>query len=1050
VVSLAGDWAFRLDPADVGRREEWPRTALPDRIRLPGSTDEQGYGARTIGATVGKLTRVYSYVGPAWFQRRVDVPAQWAGRVITLTLERCHWETEVYVDGRLAGPPLNSLCAAQVHDLSRALTPGSHTLTIRVDNTLKIDIGQWGHSVTDETQTNWNGIVGRIELAAASPLGVDQVAVFPDVTKKQALVRAALRNATGSPASVTVEASVAPRGSAAAPSSATPTAHVRLDGSAGVAEFDLPMDGAELWDEFKPALYEATVVVRDAGGAEVDARTTAFGMRELGKRGTQLTVNARPIFLRGTLECCIFPLTGYPPTDKESWLRILRIAKSYGLNHLRFHSWCPPEAAFEAADEMGFLYQVEGPLWVGDRVDADPKRAAFYEEEVGRILRAYGSHPSFGLYSMGNELLLGGADSSWLQALLDRCRRDDPRRLYTCSSAPYDGRRNDDYFVSHAGADGTPLRGPGWLNSEVPGTTNDYRAAIAGSDRPIIAHELGQWAMYADLDEPALYTGALQARNFGVYRQSLEEHGMLNQARAFLDASGRFSVLLYRAEIERALRTPGLAGFQLLDVHDFPGQGTALVGMLNPFWKSKGLVTPEEFREYCAPVVPLARLARMVWTSGETLEATVDLANYGPGGVLAATAVWSLEDSSGIELARGSVGPPDAPTGGLTALGGIYLPLANCPAPAKLTLRLSMPGLDARNHYDVWVYPDHVPTSPGEGVTIADELDANALDSLAKGGKVLIRVNPEWGTGEIQGSFTPVFWCTRLFPGQPGTMGILCDPGHPAFARFPTESHADWQWWDLMNRSAPLVLDDTPPDYRPLVQVIDNFDRNHKLGIVFEARVGKGRLLVTSIDLATDLESRPEARQLLHSLLSYMGSTEFQPRWELPVSVLSRVIPSRPVTLEGAAAPDADALAGAVLRVRAGANVPSMTSPPWRPEHDSVMARRDGFAYSVNGGSWLDATSSAWHGHDLEVTVTCPPRFTGTLYTFFHDWNAQGRSARVTWNGSPLGMLRDHSRGFWLAVRVTAADSASGRLTLAAHTLWGPNIMMSELILVPR
>ena len=1043
-LSLDGEWRFRLDPYGVGTEERWFAARLPDRIRLPGSTDEQGFGTRTIDPAVGRLTRVYQYVGPAWYQRDVTVPEPWRGKRVTLFLERCHWETQVWIDDREIGVR-NSLISPQTHDVTSAVTPGEHRLTIRVDNTVKIDIGGWGHSITDETQTNWNGIVGRMELRASDPVWIEALDAFPDVEKRLARVRATVGNATGAPVSGSLRLK--------ATEGATRVEGTKAFEAAGehtTVEIDLALgDAVRLWDEFSPTLYHLTASLEATGGARKlsDERRVTFGMREFGRKGTQFVMNGRPIFLRGTLECAIFPRTGYPPTDVASWRRICDIAKSYGLNHLRFHSWCPPEAAFAAADEAAFMLQVETPLWVGNAVDADPKRAEFIQAEVDRILDCYGHHPAFCMLSMGNELLLGGADSTWLQKLVDHCRQKDPRHQYTCCTSPYDARRNDDYFVSHFGPGGA-LRGAGRLNSDRPSTDFDYSRAIAGADRPIIAHELGQWAMYANFEEIPKYTGPLKPRNFEVYRESLARHGMLDEAEAFRKSSGELIVRLYREEIEDCLRTPGLPGFQLLDVHDFPGQGTALVGMLDPFWDSKGLITPEAFRRYCSPTVPLLRMSRREWTTGDTLTARVEVAHYGPGPIADAEVRWSIREEGGQELALGKLPRTTLPTGTVTQVGEIAVPLAKAHAPARLTATLSMEGTEFANDWSVWVYPPELPSEQPGDVIVATEWNAETREALAKGRKVLLLPKMDRLHRTIPGSFTPVFWCFRMFGNQPGTMGILCDPKHPALAQFPTDSHGDWQWWSLLTRSKALILDDAPAEYRPIVQVIDNFDRNHKLGAVFEANVGAGRLLVSTIDLVSDLESRPAARQLRHSLLAYMNSEAFRPKAALSVSLLDQLLEPSPVLkLEGAPKD----LAKAVLYAKAAMNVPLRTSQPWQAAHDQVVVKKEGFGYSISGGTWQDETGAAWHDPHLGFTVTCPKAWEGTLYAHFHDWNNLGRTATLAFEGKDLGTLGDYAGpGFWLALPVTNADSADGQLALSATATSGPNVMITQIVLIPR
>jgi hypothetical protein len=150
----------------------------------------------------------------------------------------------------------------------------------------------------------------------------------------------------------------------------------------------------------------------------------------------------------------------------------------------------------------------------------------------------------------------------------------------------------------------------------------------------------------------------------------------------------------------------------------------------------------------------------------------------------------------------------------------------------------------------------------------------------------------------VGGAFPTDFWCWPMFAKgaiaqglepAPGTQGFLCDPRHPALAAFPTEFHSNWQWWHIVKNSRPIILDETSPEYRPIVHVIDNFARNHKLGLLFEAKVGAGRLLVCASDLPA-LQDHPEARQLMHSLLCHVGSDRFQPAQTIEQETLAKIL----------------------------------------------------------------------------------------------------------------------------------------------------------------
>jgi hypothetical protein len=894
-----------LDPDRHGVDGGWFGIALADSIELPGSCEQRGFGVRTTEAAVGRLTRVIHYEGPAWYQRDIDVPETWRGKRVELFLERCHWETSTWIGDRHAGAQ-NSLSTPHIYDLG-VLRPGRHRLTICVDNAYKIPIGRWTSAITEDTQGNWNGIIGRIELRATDLVWVRGGQVY------LARVKVSIGNQTGRAVDGTIN-----------------QMPVRIP--AGGVEVELPLPhSVPRWDEFSPTMHELTLTL-DADRWH-DTYIVRYGIRDLSTRERQFTLNGRPILLRGPVEECVFPLTGYPPTHAAEWRRILRICKSHGFNFLRFHSWCPPEAAFVAGDELGFLFQVELPIWTMDapHFGQHAVRDRFIRDGMDRILETYGNHPSFALMAMGNE------STGALDALVKAGRAKDPRRLYRCENGDTpdkgDFHETGERGVAGPRTDWDRTTAPRWIVGSDDNATDHYVAPQV----PIFSHEVGQWAMYPDFREIAKYTGTTRAHNIESYRRSLAEHHMLDQAEAFRQASGKLSILLYKEEIEASLRTWPYGGFQVLEARDYPGQGTALVGWLDAFWDSKGLIAPEQFRRFCGPTVCLLRMPRRVWTVDDKFTAITDIAHCGPAAI-DVTPKWSVCIDGGTSVAHGELPRRRIETGQLTPLGDVQFALSSVPAPARLTVTLTAG--DNSNSWNIWVYPAVQP-APLENVRIVHEFNEATIDALSAGERVVLFSSPRVGRHEIPrvflpaddvrllpparpganalpGSFTPVFWNTRLF-NQIGTMGILCDPAHPALAGFPTDSHSDWQWADLLgrfsaadsfraagappkmyqafeafaadvtDRSKAIILDDTPPDFRPIVQVIDNYDRNLKLGVIFECRIGPGRLLVCAMDLETDADKRPAARQLKASLLAYAAGERFSPSHELSVDVLRRL-----------------------------------------------------------------------------------------------------------------------------------------------------------------
>jgi hypothetical protein len=935
-MSLAGRWRFQLDRANAGIQEQWFERSLPDKIRLPGSLPAQGIGddvsveTKWTGDIVDKswftapeyaqyrkpgnvkvpfwLQPEKHYVGVAWYQRDIEIPADWRGKRVVLSLERPHWETRVWVDDKQTGSN-NSLSTPHEYDLGTALAPGKHRLTIRVDNGLVVDVGVNSHCVTDHTQGNWNGIVGDISLRATPSVWLADVQVYPQVATKSVMVRGRIGNATGQAGQGTILLSVGPSSTPKGRQEPTDKVNsdkqlpVTWDERGGSFEATLPVfvvKDLQTWDEFNPQLYTLTARLNTPSGQH--ARAVAFGLREIATQGTQFLINGRKTFFRGTLECCIFPLTGHPPTDVDSWKRILRIAKAYGLNLFRFHSYCPPEAAFVAADELGFYYQVE-TCWANQSTtlgDGKPVDQWVYDE-TDRILKAYGNHPSFLLMPHGNEP--GGKKANvFLAKWVDHFKAQDARRLWTSGSGWPAIAENQFHVTPHPRIQSWGAGLKSRINAQPPETRTDYRDFVQAQRVPLISHEIGEWCVYPNFDEMPKYKGYLKPRNFDIFQDTLRAHRMGDLAHRFLLASGKLQTLCYKEEIESALRTPGMGGFELLDLHDFPGQGTALVGVVDPFWEDKGYVTAAEYSRFCNRTVPLARLSKRVFTTEEQLEADIEVVNFGPAPLDAAATTWKLVGDNRKVIAAGKLPPCPVPVDNGTALGRVRIDLKDAPSPARYRLVVSLEqavGPAFENDWDVWVYPPNVDTQAPPGVVIAEDLNVEALTALNVGGKVLLLIPPgrvkNDPSAKVELGFSSIFWNTAWTHRQaPTTLGILCDPKHPALALFPTEFHSNWQWWYLISQAGAMILDDLPKELRPTVQVIDDWVTSRKLGLVFEARMAGGKLLVCSIDLRKGQEHNPVARQMFHSLSNYMNSSSFKPAVTLaPDEVRSLMVPAQ-------------------------------------------------------------------------------------------------------------------------------------------------------------
>jgi len=885
-ISLAGAWGFEAGTQDG-----------EDTIELPGTTGTNNKGPENCEISTGKLDQPYLYVGVCWYIREVEIPEAWKGKRVSLLLERTKF-TRVWFDDVLLGEQPWT-CTPHTYLLCESAVPGSHRLAVLVDNSKLPPYGSDAHQISENTQGNWNGIIGRIELTATDSVSINDLQAYPNAANRTVDINIGIHN-SGAAALVRLKIKITGLG---VRDDASSTEFIESEHGEHTLRINNMQLGSNvaLWDEFCPNLIRIEVLLTSDDSE--DYREILIGLRDFKAVGRHFEVNAKPIFLRGRHDGCVFPLTGHPPMDREGWLAYFHTCLAYGLNHVRFHTWTPPEAAFEAADELGFFLQPELPFW------GDFTQEAFDAllPEAQRIIRAYGNHPSFVMFSLGNEHW-GGAER--LDEVVRRLREEDPRRLYvrgSCAMWPT-GRpgAQDDYLIMGdvrsldgewfqiRGANMTPW---GHVQRGVADTLTDYRSGAEANEVPTISHEIGQYTVYPDFNQIAKYTGVTRPNNLVAFRDKLADAGMLDQNAAFAKASGALAAICYRAEIEACLRTPEYGGFEILDLQDFPGQGTALVGMLDAFMDSKGIVTPEEWRSFCGPLTLLAHFSKYVWTAGEVFEAKVTLSHFGPEDLPPGKLSWRFIDKSGSVGALGTIAYRVLGAGGLREIGDIKIPLVN---EGQFTLELCINGIDAATTYPLWVFPPadtEIAIPPN--LMVARGYDNAVSYALAMGERVLLVCDDRPLVRTVGGGFAPDFWNFPMFHGKPGTMGLLCDPNTPALTGFPTESHSNWQWASIAMASQPLVLDSVFGEGElPIVQVVDNYARCHKLGLIFECRVGSGSLLVCASDLIGLRSDHPEAQALLQSLIDYASSLQFCPAVSVSEDALKDLLRAR-LTTEG-------------------------------------------------------------------------------------------------------------------------------------------------------
>ncbi|MCG8307080.1 MAG: hypothetical protein MI975_06770 [Cytophagales bacterium] len=1045
-LDISGTWKVMLDHDYDQTANSDSNNKMEGMIQLPSSLAEQGYGIRTKGADFGILTPEYKYLGLATYERGIVIPETWKNKVITIFLERVLWQSKVYIDGKELSTQ-DALGTPHIHQIGK-LSPGKHSLIVKVDNRMMHNIGDKGHAYGEYTQSIWNGIVGKMEIRAQDPTHIRNIRTFSLMDVDRLKVELELTASKAEKSEITFQ--INQHGKAGIVKELSVTK--KLVEGINKLEVPIQLEGKlKTWNEFEPTVYILKTFLKTK--KYTDTHELEFGHVNIGHNGTQITINDKPVFLRGNLDCVHFPLTGYPSTKVEDWERIFRVYKEYGLNHARFHSWCPPEAAFKAANRVGIYLQAEASIWIDwwmsedmkvrgrPEMDTrghpkglghDPVRDAFVVEEMNRVVDFYGNNPSFTMFCIGNEL--GNSDFDITKKWVADLKKRDPKRLYAVSTARKI-TEVDDYSATHYISDVGRTRG---LNG--PHTDWDFEDVYSKMDIPIIAHEIGQWPVYPSWKEIDKYTGVLKARNLEEFKAQAEKNGIAHQAEDFRRASGALNQIMYKYEIESFLRTKSCAGIQLLSMQDYQGQGEALIGWLDAHWESKGITTPKKFKQHFDETVPLLRIKKFIWNSNETLEATAQLSHYGQSEIADGTIVADVVDNHGRVVHQQEWSIKSVPVGSLTELGKLSLPLYPIKKARQLTISLTLKNTRFKNEWKIWVYPHDLPNINTEDIKIADEIDNETLRTLEQGGKVLLVAN-HLGTqaNSVSVDYYPLYWSLTFFPGQGKTnLGMLIRDKHPALAHFPTSYHSDWQWEPFGKHTKAFLLNDMP-SYRPIVQAVDDFHRNNKEGILFEFRVGKGKLLISGFDLEL---SSPVARQLKHSLIQYMLSDDFMPDREISIRDLKNrfMLISRP-TMGPEQASDKTLLHVKASKA-AGINDKQQS---WARQKDKVQIKKHGTDYTVaNSKIYVGEKRTGWQGENMTVTINCPNGILGSLYVRFDTDNEtqvifEGRKVKI-------GTQKQGERK-WIKFHVMREDSNDGQLQLKSVSAPGTKLIISEIML---
>ena len=955
-ILLNGKWHVVLEDGTTGQMD------------LPGTLDENGIGHRDVGANqwhpdavlgnaageidkdapiATRFTRRHTYEGEARISRKITVPDYGTDRLFVLA-ERAR-ALRLLVDGEACSVfRQGTLSTPYIFELTGA-APGEHEFTFLSDNSYpgmpKAAI-YYSSAATDETQTNWNGILGECSMYTRPQNFIDSLRVYPRAVKKEEKNKAGgyvldvcVELAPGAK-KVYKDAKIILQSEALAAGeledTQTLTEIISYSGE-GLAEAgtdkeenpktmeiwfrDLPLrENVKLWDEDEGNLYEMAVTLdngmsaEDKGGSTAECRTR-FGIRSFGDNGSgRLALNGRAIFLRGEANCAEYPETGHPPMTIPEWKEMLLKYRSYGINFVRFHSHCEPEAAFAAADELGMLLQPELSHWDPKDAFGTEESYRYYRAELVDLLKTYANHPSFVMLTLGNELQAQDEGRERMRELVRTAKRMDPTRLYANGSNAFYGEEGcdpeSDFYTSQSCKD-VVIRGTfsgmrGYLNENYPSADRTYDEAMAEIrkeyQKPVFSFEVGQFEVLPDFEELESFHGISDPVNLKLIKKRVEERGLLATWEKYVEATGELSRLAYREEIEAAMRTRELSGISLLGLQDFPGQGTALVGMMNSHLEPKpyDFARPERFREFFQECRILVKLPHYTYEAGERLIAEVEAANFGKENI-EGVFCWTLAGKKSVSE-NGNCEPAEIKSkntviatgedteiticrpGSYTEVGSLDIPLDFVEKNTALTLKVRIG--DSISAYPIWVYRKTTPVCP-ENVYETRAFDVKTREILQNGGRVYLSpdADKESLPNSIKTQFTTDFWSVGTFADQEGGMGQLIDTEHPIFKEFPTDFHTDWQWWIMATKRAVIL----PHPMKTIITEMDSYAFLRPMAQMIEFRCLKGKVLLSTMELHKS-QQYPEVRALQASIYTYLSGENFEPAEEITEEELSMLV----------------------------------------------------------------------------------------------------------------------------------------------------------------
>ncbi|KAF1301881.1 discoidin domain-containing protein [Enterococcus sp. JM9B] len=871
-ISLHGAWNYRIDQYDIGIQKKWYQEKFCSKnFNIPGTTNSNQVGDILddngqffTKDSVAGLRESFSYSGVLWLQKEIRLPDKFQKKSLQLFIERTLGSSMVWIDSHFFGE-IYSLSTPHIHKLGliRNQENGQFTVTIRLDNRDKMNIGERASAFSNDTQGFWNGIIGDFYFMKEN--FEDRVVDLRFIEKNSVLVIDIQNNHK-----ISEILDIAIRDK-----------YRNRIGYSVIKKYDytskstlwLKLMKSEVWTEFTPNYYDINVLFREG---QIKKR---IGLVDLEIKNNRIYNHGKKIFLRGNLDCGVFPETGYPSMDEKDWEKILLNVKRFGFNHVRYHSWCPPEVAFRVADRLGIYLMIEGPFWLDSWFDNSvgdfAEHYSFIKDECLAIIREYGHHPSFCFFAIGNEL---AGDFAFLASILKNNLFKSHQILTTITANTTNLKREfyedaDDFYVGVEHCQ-KGLRGNRFLDEIVMTTNFNYDENALVVPKPIITHEIGQYASFPSLKEISKFNGYMIPINLISIQNELKRKDLLDRNEEYTYYSGMLAKECYKAEIEAAVRTNNFSGFQLLGLQDYPGQNTAAIGMVDSHWEEKGFCSSDEFCEFNQEIIPIVELKKKSFCINEILEYTIGVRNSLPFDITKDTE-FSYTLSLGENLVANKRSIAEIETGAYKLVEQGYINLSSFYKHGNievcLDLIIEIKGRTYRNQWSIWIFSKNEEIILRENLIVEDDWLSPTIEEALKNGKnCIVSLNPAKHSDIFPGNYFPVFWSPVFFESK-DSCGMIIDDTHPLFNYFPTNKYLSTQWKNLLENSIcfPAHVE------KGVTELIPNFFVNERRANIEEYKIKNGNLFIHGFNLENC--DSIEERAFRNAIKKYVSSNEFNP-----------------------------------------------------------------------------------------------------------------------------------------------------------------------------